>query len=310
MFKKIVFFIFITFIITSCGSKKSLIYIDINGSDNNDGSLSKPIYSFEKALQILRGNKINTKNSDTIFVFFRKGVYRTKKGFVIDQLFEGSKKNPIVFKNHNNEHVTICGSISINHINQVSENFKNRFVNHQKIVEINLIENNIDKVEPIKLSGFNRINKPLHYSLNELYYKGTPTQLSKFPNNGKIFIKEVKSNDVKSQIGIVPNFTIPIKWTKENNLVLHGYWMYTWADAYESVKNVDFKNNIIWISPPNNVYGFEKNNPFIVQNALSEIDTVGEWALDVDDQKIFFYPPAKITENLEFSVCKEPILKL
>jgi len=80
-----------------------------------------------------------------------------------------------------------------------------------------------------------------------------------------------------------------LKWVENSDVWLHGYWYYLWADAYEKVKSVSIKDSLIELELPVNRYGFAKSKWHVV-NALSEIDTPGEWCISLAEGKIWYFP--------------------
>ena len=94
-------------------------------------------------------------------------------------------------------------------------------------------------------------------------------------------------------------------------MLLHGYWKYLWADAYEQVSHIDVASRVIWLTPPYNHYNFLKDHPFAAFNVIAEIDRPGEWAYDYRERKIYFYPPDDPAGGLEeLSVCEDPLFVL
>ncbi|NLB54456.1 MAG: right-handed parallel beta-helix repeat-containing protein, partial [Lentisphaerae bacterium] len=87
----------------------------------------------------------------------------------------------------------------------------------------------------------------------------------------------------------------PERWLDEKGLHLHGYWFYDWADQRMFVDEIDTERKIISLHKPStHSYGIRKNRRFAAFNALCEIDLPGEWVLDKEAGKIYFYPPGPV----------------
>jgi parallel beta-helix repeat protein len=79
-----------------------------------------------------------------------------------------------------------------------------------------------------------------------------------------------------------------------------------------SIKSIDEQRRIIRLthsgtqfdlSPWYDVEPFRPNNPFFVANLLEELDQPGEWCLDAEDGRLYFWPPAgKLTKADEVVV--------
>lgn len=79
-----------------------------------------------------------------------------------------------------------------------------------------------------------------------------------------------------------------------------------------SIRSIDEQRRIIRLthsgtqfdlSPWYDVEPFRPNNPFFVANLLEELDQPGEWCLDAEDGRLYFWPPAgKLTKADEVVV--------
>lgn len=289
------------------------IHISPAGSDDNDGTKENPVASIQKAQSLIKDIK-KGHPKDSIFVLLHQGVYRLKKGLVIGAEDGGTKESPIVFRNYKNDEVTISGAVSITQYQALSKDhplYKIHPAIGNKIIEMDLEESGISTFEKLRLSGFSGSDAPKHYTLRELYFNGKSMPLSRWPNNGFSEFTGVVTEGAETteKTGIIYQDTHISSWINEPNILLHGYWKYLWADAYEQVDKIDTTNKTIWLSPPYNHYRFQKNHPFAAYNIISEIDQAGEWAYDYQNRKIYFYPPEGVDQSsLELSVCEEPLL--
>lgn len=283
------------------------IHISPLGDDIHKGTSDRPVETIERAILLLKDLKKQQGISDTISVIFHEGVYRLKQGLTLNADDSGTDMFPVVFKNKKGEKVVISGSVPI-------ENYKVLSKDHErKIVEIDLTEAGLTEFNKIRLSGFSGSGNPRPYTLRELYFNGKPMPLSRWPNTAySEFINIVEdSSQLIKRTGIVYKDSHISSWTKEPNILLHGYWKHLWADAYEEVSQIDTIQKIIWLTPPYNHYYFGENRPFSAYNVISEIDLPGEWAYDYHKKKIYFYPPDDLTNaSLELSVCEMPLLQL
>ena len=301
-----ILFSFLIILLVSCSAKNLNIYISTDGNDNSAGSITHPVATIEKALKIVNLKKQTNRECKLVSIFFRNGIYRLKSGVFVENLC-----GDVRFKSYNNENVTIKGSKVLDQFSKILYRNNNANSEYFYIYEFDLPSNGITNFNPIKLSGFNGTDAPKDFTLKELYYNGKVMPLSRYPNNGYLSIKEIVNADYQKLIGIYFTDTRLIKWKNEPNVILHGYWKYNWADGYESVDLIDIVNKIIWLEPPYNLYGFEKNNKFVAYNLITEIDNPGEWAYDYKLKRLCFYPPQdQEGKIIEFSICKEPLVAL
>ncbi|MGJ8685170.1 MAG: right-handed parallel beta-helix repeat-containing protein [Nonlabens sp.] len=292
------------------------IHVAPTGNDGNEGTLSKPVATIEQAAKLVNDLKRSSQTRDTVRVLLHKGTYRLKTGVILNKKNSGTAISPIVYQNYQNDKVIISGAIELTNYDQLSpqhELFQQDPVIGDKIIKFDLTKTDITEFKEIQLSGFRGEEELIPFTLQELFFNGKSMQLSRWPNNSFTEFSDVvkKSINNEERIGIVYKNDHISRWTNEPNILLHGYWKYLWADAYESVESIDPINKTIWLKPPYNHYNFSKNMPFAAYNVISEIDEPGEWAYDYISKNIYFYPLENVIDaSLELSVCKTPLLSI
>ena len=48
----------------------------------------------------------------------------------------------------------------------------------------------------------------------------------------------------------------PKRWSAENDVWVHGYWFWDWADERQEVESIDTEQHIIAVVPPYHGYGY------------------------------------------------------
>ncbi|MEN8228925.1 MAG: family 20 glycosylhydrolase [Bacteroidota bacterium] len=292
------------------------IHVSPHGDDGNEGTTERPVATIEKAQYLIREAKNQHEPEEPVSIILHEGVFRLKKGIVLNEEDSGTEKAPLVISSHEGDNVTISGAIPIESYEQLSKGhplYKKDPVTGSKIIEIDLQKAGLSLFKQMRLSGFSGNEVPKSYTLKELHFKGKPMPLSRWPNKGFSEFTDIisDSSETVERIGIVYKDQHISTWNNEPNILLHGYWKYLWADAYEQVSQIDTASKVIWLSPPYNHYNFQKNHPFAAFNVIAEIDQPGEWAYDYQKRKIYFYPPDDITPgSLELSICEDPLLVL
>ncbi len=310
---QLVLFLFLCLSFTLQGQDFS-IHLSPWGDNKNEGTLERPVATISRANQLLRRVKDQYPDQDTIRVFFHEGVYRLKHGIVLNGGESGTEKRPVIFQNYKDDKVVISGAIPLKQYKKLSYDhflFQKNPAIGRHIIEIDLSQTGLTEFNKMRLSGFRGNEKPIPSSLRELYFNGQPMPLSRWPNQAfSEFTHSVTdSSDVIARTGIVYEDSQPSAWMGEPNILLHGYWKYLWADAYEQVSHIDTLRKTIWLTPPYNHYYFGNHKPFAAYNVISEIDQPGEWAYDYLSKKIYFYPPGDVSvAAMELSVCETPLL--
>ena len=301
--------------LSGCGNEMQ-IHVSPDGNDSNNGSINSPLASIEKAVMLVEKSKHDEGASGTIEVLIHGGKYRISKGITLNNINKKLTDGKVVFKAYKGQKVIISGSVILNKYVPIAQSHqKDKFSTEvaPNIVEFDLAAAGIKEFKPIRLSGFNGQNPVVPYTLRELFLDGKPMPLSRWPNKGfsKFGEVETKTIDDETIYGITFNHDKLYEWENEPNIILHGYWKYLWADAYEQVDQIDAGKKIIWLKPPYNNYKFKSNNPFAALNVISEMDNPGEWAYDFINKKIYFYTPHDISKSdVELSVCKTPLLSI
>ncbi len=309
-------FILLAFLLLSgCGNVLQ-IHVSPDGNDNNNGSIKSPLASIEKAVIMIERNKHDRGASGTIEVLIHEGKYRISEGITLNNINNNPTDGKVLFKAYKSQKVIISGSVKLEKYIPIAKSpQKDKFSPDvvPNIVEFDLEAAGIKDFKPIRLSGFNGTNPVVSYTLRELFLDGKPMPISRWPNKGFSKFGNVETKTMGDEIiyGITFDNEKLYEWVNEPNIVLHGYWKYLWADAYEHVDYIDAGKKIIWLKPPYNNYKFKSNNPFAALNIISEMDNPGEWTYDFKNKKIYFYVPHDISNSeIDLSVCETPLLSV
>jgi hypothetical protein len=139
----------------------------------------------------------------------------------------------------------------------------------------------------------------------EVFFQDKPMTLARYPNAGYMHIKSALDADGNpkppSAIVTTPGSKFicddprPARWANEKDIWLHGFWTYDWADSRIPLGSVDAATNTISLGAGNAAYGIRTGQWFYAQNVLPELDTPGEWYVDRDSSKLYFWPPAPLS---------------
>ena len=89
----------------------------------------------------------------------------------------------------------------------------------------------------------------------------------------------------------------PKRWLQENDVWVHGYWFWDWADERQKVASIDTEKRMITVVPPFHHYGYRNGQWFYGLNLLAELDAPGEWYLDREKGVLYFWPPTPIEKG-------------
>jgi hypothetical protein len=152
-----------------------------------------------------------------------------------------------------------------------------------------------------------------------LFFDDQPMTLARYPNDGFLRIAALSVEDgydVRGTRGSrVGQFRIEgecerlRRWAAEPDLLLHGYWFWDWADQRLAVKGlVPETGEIILDDRRPHSYGYRVGQWFYASNLLCELDRPGEWYLDREHGRLYFWPPAPLADgDVTVSVLRDPI---
>ncbi|HEU0123622.1 MAG TPA: right-handed parallel beta-helix repeat-containing protein [Bryobacteraceae bacterium] len=156
----------------------------------------------------------------------------------------------------------------------------------------------------LQARGFSRDRKPAH---SELFFAGDRMTVARWPN-GDEFTRiaswadpEAPDDGHGQNLGRLPyGFRYagdrPSLWKPDQNIWVHGYWAWDWADSYDRIASLDTKTRTIVTAPPHGLYGFRKNQRYYFLNVLEELDAPGEYYLDVAAGRVYFWPPSDVAK--------------
>ena len=166
--------------------------------------------------------------------------------------------------------------------------------------------------------GYGRAVVPSH---SQLFIDGEPQRLTRYPKEDEFLtIAGVVDADVnewgeeagKLEAGFYYDDEEPKTWSASEDIWVHGYWSWDWANSYERVAELDTANYKIVNAAPYGNFAFKKGQRFCFLNILEEVNTPGDYYVDREKGLLYFYPPSQMDENTEllFSVLETPFFDL
>ena len=154
----------------------------------------------------------------------------------------------------------------------------------------------------------------------EVFYRGERMTLARYPNEGYLHIAALSVEDghrvLTTPGSKVGRFRVAgesdrlRRWATEPAAMLHGYWFWDWADQRLAVARIAPETGEITLDDRQpHVYGYRAGQWFYAFNMLCELDRPGEWYLDRDAGRLYFWPPAAIQDgDVMVSVLRDPIV--
>lgn len=300
------------------------VHVSPGGKDDNPGTLEAPLASLEKARDLLRETrKASPENfSEGAKVWIHEGFYELSSPLVLSDEDGGGKENPVFYRAAPGESPELIGGRVL-----PPEGFA-------PVTDPSLL----DRIDPaareeircIDLHGMgiqdlgefpDTYNTPP--ALPDLFFKGERMVLARWPNGadwatvaGVVDSGPAPWRNYASQDTGTFEYSgdRPARWTSAPAVWLYGYWCFDWASETIRVKSIDTTQHRMSLLKPH-VYGIGSGNQaerrYCALNLLEELDTPGEYYIDREQGRLYFWPPATITAgDAVLSVMKDPVIQI
>lgn len=317
------------------------IYVSPNGNDGNPGTLSLPLKTLaaaQKAVRRLSASGVSCT------VILRGGNYRISEPLLFSTEDSGEENASVVWKGYENETPVIKGSAVLNIedarpvtdteiLERIHPNAKGR------ILEIDLAASGIAKEDIFDpaVNTFNNQDMLSCGEYNSLYIDGVEQELAHWPNGNRYadftewvdadlkrwpesWEEETNSPNPESG-GTTPKTfrykesdTDPSRWTEVENWWVTAYAGADFSRLRMSAASVNPENNTVTLK--NNVlkqeaWGYFFSKRWQAWNLLEEIDIPGEFYIDRENMRLYFYPPEDAEDGkFELSLLGKPLVKL
>ncbi len=280
------------------------LYISPHGNDTWSGRLAEanadrtdgPFATLERARDEIRRVRTAAQDlTEPVTVHLRAGVYVRDNAFELTAQDRGMPRAPITYRAHKQERVRLTGGRRITDFAPLmDEAILERLdpAARANVLQADLRAAGIDDFGNLTPRGFGRAVQP---AALELFFDDKPMTLARWPNEGWVRIADVP--DGKDGGKFTYGGDRPERWRHADDVWLHGFWTWDWADSFEHVARIDTDRNEIATDPPHGVYGYKQGARYYALNLLEELDQPGEWYLDRTTGKLYFWPPSPIDKS-------------
>ena len=149
---------------------------------------------------------------------------------------------------------------------------------------------------PMTSRGFAR---PHGRSHSELFLDGVPCNISQYPRRGEFLritgygaprTDEWGSVNGRLDGGFFYEDDRPKSWAKSDDLWVHGYWSWDWANTYERVAQLDPERGFVMNAPDYGQYQFKIGQRFYFLNVREEVREPGDYCIDYAENALYFMP--------------------
>jgi hypothetical protein len=272
---------------------RQLLYVAPDGNDGGTGSADQPLASLGGARDAIRKIKAAGDLPDGgIEVVVRPGTYRVADALEFGEEDSGTAEAPIVYRAAERGNARLTGGHALTGFTEVTDpEVLARLESdvRSKVRQLNLKEQGM----PALGNAVNPVQRL------EFFFNGEPMTLARWPNEGWTVIKDVPEQDEEDGTGgqIIYLDERTDRWVNEPEIWLYGCWRYQWSDDFMRVAAIDLEENLITFAPPRHSFGYSATKAYFALNLLCELDRPGEWYLDRETGKLYFYPPASFEQG-------------
>ena len=289
----------------------NIIYVAPDGKDSNSGSFEAPLATLEAAKKQVR--KLRMRGVKGIEVVFRGGDYHQEKAVQFTSADSGKADDPIVYRSYKGERANIKGSRILDpNAFKLVTNPETLAIMHENAVG-NLYETDLTAqgISMEALTVMPEVHSPIlnkmdfNREFNWLFVDDRVQNVSRFPN-GNDFAKFYN--------GTLNTFTyennVADKWVNHDNFWVYTYSSYDYNATRQRGLSVDPDANIIKTTNTSPAYSNTWSRAWCAYNLIEEIDVPGEYAIDWDTGKLYYWPTKDISNaKIELSVIGDPVIK-
>jgi len=282
-----------------------VFHVAPTGSDENDGSETRPFRSLEKArdaVRALRKARGGTLPQGGVRIVLAGGVYAVERSLPLTSEDSGSAEAPVVYSAAPGPAPVFHGGVRITGWKPIAQaSLRDKL---DPAVRDRVLEADLKALGVTDLGDATALRRR-----PELFADGVPQMLARWPNEGFVKTGEVLSKNGKFQY--VEDR--PGRWLDEPDVHLYGYWFYDWFEEYQKVASIDPDARAFTLSRPYSNYGYRKDQRYHALNVFREIDAPGEWYLDRRTATIYWLPPEGIDASKAapvLSVFDQPFLTM
>jgi len=291
------------------------VYVSGRGSDGNPGTKERPFASLQKAVAALHGKGPGT-------ILLAPGEYFVGDGIELDEAMSGKEGAPFVIRSQVPHEARVTGARGVKDFKPIAPEEAKSLISDEAKKHV--------LVADLKAQGFPPLAKmPDKFrapGCEEVIFGDMPMQSARWPNEGFTAFTEIidaGASDpyhwVSRKVYRPGSFRFPCDrpklWDISRGVYLHGFWCYEWADEALKVATYNPETKELRFAAK---HGYGIGNPrrkdserhFYALNVFEELDRPGEYYLDRQANKLYFWPPGDVTKTpVRLSLCRKPLLK-
>lgn len=293
-------------------TSSAALYVAPNGSDSNSGSEAQPFATVAKAKEAIRAmNASNSLPDGGVTVYLRGGTYYMDEGMTFTAEDSGREGSNITYTAYPGESVTISGQIPLEKSwFKPADDAGKKIMLDQKAAEktlmVDLKEHGIEDYGELSTRGYHYFNKG-RYAQAELIVNDENQTLARYPNSGSISVPT--DNVDPESFGFKYTDDRISKWKDAKDAYIVGTVSINYENNTYPIEKIDASKKLLTIKE-GRINTYYTNGWFFGQNLLEELDTEGEYYIDRENGKLYYYAPSDFSTgnyDIGLSTLKTPI---
>ncbi len=312
----------VMFVLAAFPALAAEFHVAAGGDDTHAGTASAPFASLERARDAVRALKEGEAFPEGgVTVWLHRGVYPRLAAFVLEERDGGASNARVVYRAVPGDDVRLIGG------REIASGAFQPARDEAVLARVDEAARGQVLVADLRALGISEYgNLPDAYgdppAIPELFFDGQRMTLARWPNDGWAHIAEVIEsgpapwrNHASDQPGTF-KYTgdRPRRWQSAPGIWLYGYWCFDWSSETIKAGSIDTERREIALVKPHG-YGIGGGNPpprrYIAINLLEELDSPGEYYLDRDAGRLYFWPPKPLAQGrAALSLATEPVIRV
>ena len=299
-------------------------HVASTGNDGNPGTAQSPLATLEAArdsLRALRAGEVDKTIRHTVIL--HSGMHRRVRTFELDErdshtTYKAKGEAPV--RLHGGIEIPAGAARPVTDLAVLGRIVEEKARPNVRMIDLKALGNaNCGKLSP---RGFRRAYSPAPL---ELFIDGKPMQIARWPNAGDPHIpldKVIDSGSAPRKGDYAGRPAIfaygverPQRWALAKGFSVSGIFHSSWADDTIEVAKINVDQGTFTTVHPH-LYGLT-NKPknyakWYALNLLEEIDQPGEYFVDAETDRVYFYPPVGIGSDsiMAVSMLEQPMIAI
>jgi len=297
-------------------------HVAIGGKDANPGTKAKPFSSLERAREAIRALKRQDGlPAGGVTVWVHGGEYLISSSFELGEADSGAAGKPVTYRGVERDEVHLVGGqrLPVKAFEAVTESgllarLDPMARGHVMSADLRALGITNYGVFPDQFGGAALVP--------ELFFNDQRMILARWPNEGWAeFSKVLESgpapwrNHASDQLNAFAyEGDRPARWAQAQAVWLQGYWCFDWSCETIRVRAINTNEHRITLARQHH-YGLGSGNSgprrYLAVNLLEELDQPGEYFLDHELGRLFFWPPDPLSRaRIVLSTLTSPVITL